>query len=248
MSYETDLSQSPHQSFRASVREARMAVSRVLLTCGLPSGFVHAVTETILLSQAAGLSGFKGLTEDCALLTMNGHDGIEVNDAGTGSFEFNGNGLHAWLLIPALMDLLVDQARKTGNARAEVRNVQRIAELDILQNMATRYGAVVAVSAVAGQEDVVMIHASNTSAPRTSVQWDPLLDAAVRGGFPIAESDWWAVYELSNRALAPDSVLSRRHAGPVIMLDDGSIQGRLPEDDDFDPAMLHSVPANPDTK
>jgi hypothetical protein len=248
MTYETELSPSTQRSFKASVREARMAVSRVLLTCELPSGFVHAVTETILLSQAAGLSGFKGLTADYALLDMSGHSGVELHDIEPGSFRFNANGLHAWLVAPTLMDLLVDEARKSGSAKAEVLNVQRISELNVLMSLAARYGAVAVVSAVPGQEDAVTIQLTNTSFPRTSEQWDPLLDAAIRGGFPMEASDWWEVYELSNRALAPDSVLSRRHAGPVIMLDDGSIQGRLPEDDDFDPAMLKSVSANPEAK
>jgi hypothetical protein len=40
-------------------------------------------------------------------------------------------------------------------------------------------------------------------------------------------------------------VVSRRHAGPVILQDDGTVLGRLPGDDDFDINMLRKVPAQP---
>ena len=66
-------------------------------------------------------------------------------------------------------------------------------------------------------------------------------DAIKKHGYEVAESTWRGMHALSNRALAPDSVVSRRHAGPVVLADDGRLLGRVPGDDDFDMNMLKKV-------
>ena len=212
-----------------SVREARMCVDRILLTCGIPSGYVHGVRECVLLSEAMGLGGFRHLLDDHGKLKMSAYESVRATDDAV-----DGGGIHAWLLLPSLVDLAVDGARKSGNAFFSVKNILQERELGVAAGLARRYGAEIRIS-----ENT--LEAKNTSRPRTAEQWDPLLWRAMLYGFPVEESLWRAVHRLSNTALAPDSVVSRRHAGPVVLSDEGKLLGRIPQDDDFDMNMLKKV-------
>ncbi len=225
----------PPRMLSISVRECRMFVERILLICGLPSGYVHGVRECVLLSEALGLGGLRHLLERHAALRMDRFGNLRVHERADGTLEFDGAGLHAWLLLPTLVDLAVDAARRAGRSKVQVENVEDIRELAVATALAVRHGAIVEVSGSA-------IETRNGSRPRTAAQWDPLLHAAMQHGFAVEEVRWREVHRLANTALAPDSVLSRRHAGPVVLKDDGSIQGRLPQDDDFDINMLKKVP------
>jgi hypothetical protein len=231
-----------------SVRESRMCVDRILLVGGLSSGYVAAVRECVLLSQALGLGGFAYLLAHHAELDMAALDHVAVVDEPGGSVHVNAARTHAWLLAPTLADLAVDVARKRGRAELRVDHVREPAELATVGALAPRYGAAADVRMSEGRRDAdcaVSIAMTNAPRPRTAEQWDPLLFAAMRDGFPVDEPLWRAVHALSNAALAPDSVVSRRHAGPVILQDDGTIYGRPPADDDFDFNMLRNVPAAP---
>jgi hypothetical protein len=217
------------RTLHVSVREARMSVERTLLTCGVPGGAVHGVRECVLLSEALGLGGFEYLLRHHVTLQWRLFRDVSFQDA-----TLDGGGIHAWLVLPTLVDLAVAEARRGGRAVVTAANVAEPGELKIAEAMARRYGAVAEVSG--GR---LCVH--NASRPVTMEQWDPLLLAAFRHGFDVEEDTWRALHSLSNRALAPDSVQSRRHAGPVVVNDDGSIQGRLPQDDDFDMSMLKKV-------
>lgn len=218
------------RAFRMTVREARMFVGRILLTCGLPSGAAHGVQECILLSQALGLGGFPMLLREhesldwgkFASLTMKGQDLLD------------GGGLHAWLALPTVMDLAVDRARRNGSCALRIEGLRAPQELAVAPALAKRYGAV-------GEVSGTLLTVRNTSRPATPEQWDPLLLEALRDGYDSDEATWKAMHALGNRALAPDSVVSRRHAGPVVLADDGSLVGRIPQDDDFDMNMLKKV-------
>ena len=222
------------RTLHVSVREARMSVDRILLTCGLPSGSVHASRECVLLSQSLGLGGFRALLEGHAAISMDGFESIRATDAEDGSLVFDGAGLHAWVILPTLVDLAVDAARRRGNADASVVSVSHAEELGVATGLAKRYGSEIEISQN-------RLKARNSSCPRSAAQWDPLLFDAMMNGYDVEEKLWRAVHALSNAALAGDSVVSRRHAGPVILQDDGSIRGRLPQDDDFDMNMLKKV-------
>lgn len=214
------------RTLHVSVREARMSVERTLLICGIPGGAVHAVRECVLLSEALGLAGFRYLLHEHARLQWSAFEQIEFDGA-----TLDGGGLHAWLLLPTLVDLAVEQARRDGTTSITVTNVAAPQELKVAEALARRYGAAAEVS---GNR----LSMRNASRPVTAEQWDPLLLAAFRHGFDVEEATWRALHSLSNGALAPDSIQSRRHAGPVVVRDDGSVQGRLPQDDDFDMSML----------
>lgn len=226
-----------------SVREGRMFVERILLTCGLPSGYVHGVRECVLLSQAIGLGGLQHLLEECDALDMDAFGRMQVRDS-EGALLIDAAGLHAWVVLPVLADLAVDEARKAGRANVKVTNIAAIAELEVIAALARRYGASAHVSISPDATEATIV-VTNASRPRSFEQWDPVMHAAMRDGFAVEETLWRAVHARSNKALAPDSVVSRRHAGPVIVTDDGTIVGRQPSDDDFDMNMLRKVAAQP---
>lgn len=217
------------RTLHVSVREARMSVERTLLTCGIPGGAVHGVRECVLLSEALGLGGFRHLLGGHGALRWDAFARVEFR-----GFMLDGGGIHAWLVLPTLVDLAVAQARREGETTIDVTNVAAGQELKVAEALARRYGA---VTAVAGGR----VSTRNAPRPVSMEQWDPLLLAAFRHGFDVEEDSWRALHSLSNGALAPDSVQSRRHAGPVVVNDDGSILGRLPQDDDFDMSMLKKV-------
>ena len=226
-----------------SVREARMYVGRILLTCGLPSGSVQAVTECILASQSVGYGGFAGLLRAHGDLSMDGFARVRVTDVDLCTIDVDGSEVHAWILAPTLLDLAVDVARRQGMATLHVRDVRAADELRILSNQARRHGA---LAKVTFDKATTTVTVTNDSPPRQAEQWDPLLLQALQHGYPVTESLWRDLHALSNSALARDSVMSRRHAGPVILLDDGTVVGRQPSDDDYDPAMLKSVASSAD--
>jgi hypothetical protein len=69
---------------------------------------------------------------------------------------------------------------------------------------------------------------------------DPLLRELQQDGVLIEAELWWRIYHLAQRALTPDSVVSRRHAGPLIVNDDGTVIGRKDNDDETDIGFLIS--------
>ena len=149
-------------------------------------------------------------------------------------------------LAPTVADVGVDIARRLGRAELRIRGVDEWRESATARALMARYGATATFrTEETGGVTRASIVVTNASRPRTAEQWDPLLHQAFRHGFAVDETLWRSVYALSNSALAPDSVVSRRHAGPVILKDDGTLFGRVPQDDDFDPNMLRNVARTP---
>lgn len=231
----------PERPVDLSVREARMLVDRILLTCGVSAGYLHGVRECILTSQSLRLGGFARLIDITGELRMDGFAALRVVEGRDGELDVDGGGIHAWLLAPTLADLAVEGARRGGAGRITVANVAAIDELQTIAALAHRYGARAQVTLHAAQSATIDTH--NAPRPTSHERWDPLLHAAIVNGYPIEPPLWRAMHTMSNRALAPDSVVSRRHAGPVILQDDGTIFGRPPSDDDFDINMLKKVAA-----
>jgi hypothetical protein len=228
------------RTIHVSVREARLVADRVLLTLNVPGGYIPAVREVILTSESLGLGGFAHLLKDHAGIAAPYLDAVTVREDAGGGMLVEGGGIHAWVLLPTVIDLLVEGAQRAGRAEMILGGVRQPGELAIMSALASRYGAVVDVQGDAGTGRT-RATARNGPMPRSLENWDPLLVRAMRHHFAVAEPMWRSLYDLSNRALAPDSVLSRRHAGPVVLLEDGTILGRQPADDDFDPKMLQFI-------
>lgn len=234
--------------YRVSVRESRLVAERLLLTLGIPSGYVGAVRECILHSQALGLGGFAHLNANLDALRAPGLEAIRIAETTTSTVSADCRGVHAWMALPTLFDLAVSFARRAGRSELEIRGAVSPSEFGVARALAHRYGAVATLDTAAN--DMVRIKVMNATSPNRLEQWDPFLVEALHQGYDVDATLWRKLYALSKEALAPDSALSRRHAGPVVLLDDGSILGRQPEDDDFDPEMLKNVgvTAKPNTQ
>jgi hypothetical protein len=163
----------------------------------------------------------------------------EGRDARGCALVVDAGGQHAWVAGATVLDLAVAEACEQGRCHLRVRNVAAGPELAVLAAMAVRHGMRCAVRVVGGDAEGgdVELEVEPLAAATSTVARDPLLRNVLQQGIPVDAALWWRLHALASRALAPDSVASRRHAGPVIVAADGRIIGR-PVDDDTDFTLL----------
>ncbi len=227
---------SPHP-MRVSVREARMTLERIFLAAGIHEGLVPTVREHALMSAALGLGGWAMVRERHATIGR-GLDAasrlvIEVNECG-----IDAAGAHAWLVGATILDLAIDRAhdRPRASAMALVASgVDCAGELAVLAALGRRQGVDARVTVL--DDRSARIEVEPQGKPATLAERDPVLYRALVDGIPVDEALWWELHHLSNKALSPDTVESRRHAGPIIVAADGRIIGR-PVDDETDVSLL----------
>lgn len=214
------------ETLRVMPREMRMMSERILSLTALPKGFALMVGDVVMYSQAMGLGGFALLLDriepllaaDPARITLSG----QALDSG---------GQHAWFVVPSLIDLL-GLAVATGTpAHLTLANVMDPDELRIAEGLGARAGLDITV-------DGTLVTA--TAAPKS----DLVLDRVMKDGCQMPAALWWQVYDRAQTALSPDSALSRRHAGPVIVTEDGQVIGRTDNDDDTDVSFIGSAGTN----
>lgn len=211
------------RTLRVMPREMRLMSERILSLTDLPKGYVLAVCDVVMVSEAMALGGFA--------LLLDRLDGLMSADPSRIVLEgdrLDGGGQHAWFVVPSLLDLLGLAVARGEAARIEVANVLDPSELRIAEGLAGRQGLKLHVT-----EEVVVAEAAPVA--------DPLLDRLMQEGCQIPAELWWQVYDRAQTALTPDSVVSRRHAGPVIVTDDGKVIGRKDNDDDTDVNFIASV-------
>src|SRR5262249_35996762 len=127
-------------------------------------------------------------------------------------------GQHAWIAADAALELATDNLRTGGTGRVEVRNATELCELKVAEGLAQRFGlkAQVTFNVTAGTARIAV-------SPATEVGDIGLLDHIRRDGLVVDAALWWTLFHQSAEALAPDSYLSRRHAGPIIVEADGKV-------------------------
>lgn len=213
-----------------SVRETRMIVERILLTTGLPDGFVPAAGNCVLYSQALGLGGLAAL--ETVLDDLKGADctALRLVEDRPETSALDGGGLHAWLIANDALELALARHRAGAVGQVEVRNVSSPDELLVMEGLAYRHDARADVVLVAGGAKVRIV-ADRTGEP------DVVMDAALRDGFAVSRRLWRSLFDRSGDALTPDSIESRRHAGPVMVDAEGRIHGRDDDDTDFELLM-----------
>jgi hypothetical protein len=216
------------ETLALSVRETRMIVERILLACGLPDGLVPAVRDCVLYSQALGQGGLALLQQDLAVLQEAKPHAMGLEDDGGTRLVLDGAGQHAWIAAPAALDLALDRYRSRGDGEVVVVNVAAGEELRVLAGLAGRYGARATVSDVSGRPG----HAVRVTADGLA-ETDAVFEAACQHGLRVPHRLWQDLYALSHQALTPDSIESRRHAGPVMVDAQGRIHGRDDDDTDF---------------
>ena len=211
-------------------REVRLVVERILLLTPLPAGMVPAVRDVLLYSAAAGLGGLPALRRDFAALRAARPDAVALSEAGHGEARLEAHGQHSWLVLPMVLDVLAELVAAHGSGRLAIQDALAPEELATACAMGGRLGLAITV-VDAGPAAVVL------SATPGGVE-DPVLARALRDGIPTEAALWWELHHLSNTSLSPDTPESRRHAGPVIVLEDGRVIGRSDHDDDTDMSLL----------
>ncbi len=210
-----------------SLRECRMVLERMILIERLDGGLVPALRDCALYSAMyhGGFDHIRGQIERlktglAAAPTLGETpDGLTV-DCG---------GRHAWTVADTLLDLAVDQYRQGLPSTVKFCNVAQADQLAVIPYLAERYRVAVTV-------DTDSLTVTGDLVPKA-------LDHIRRHGLPVERAAWWRLFHRANEALAPDSLESRRHAGPIMVDAEGRIIGRADEDETdlsllADPALV----------
>lgn len=200
---------------RIMPREMRLMSERILSLTAMPRGFSPVLCDIVMYSQGLGLGGFADL--EAGIEALKAADPSKLTLQGA---ILDAHGQHAWVVLPSALDLLGD-----GVTPLEIRNVAEPGELAV----AAAYGARLGLE--------VTVEGTTLSARRVPAS-DPLLDRLLTDGTPISEDLWWRIWALAQTALAPDTDVSRRHAGAVIVMPDGTVIGRKDNDDETDPGFM----------
>lgn len=208
-----------------SLREMRMVLERLMQVTRVEAGLVPALRDCALYSAALGLGGFGRLTENLEAVRNSNPRAIKLIED-TAGLVIDCGGQHAWIAADAALELATDNLRTGGSGRVEVRNASELSELKVAQALAQRFGlkAQVTFNVTDGTARIAV-------SPATEVGEIGLLDRIRRDGLVVDAALWWTLYHQSAEALAPDSYLSRRHAGPIIVEADGKVIGRQDEDE-----------------
>lgn len=215
---------------RVMPREMRLMSERILSLTELPKGFALMALDLVMYSEAMGLGGFALLeTRIDALKPADPRRLTLVSDTGP-RWRLDANGEHAWFVIPSAIDLLDEAIGDGETAEIEIVGAADPEELAVATAFACRSGLTVTCAGTV------------LTARRAESLADPVMDKVLQDGCRIAADQWWRIYELAQTALAPDTVVSRRHAGPVIVTEDGTVIGRSDNDDDTDVSFIGSSP------
>lgn len=210
---------------RLMPREMRLMSERIFSLSTMPRGFALTLTDIPMLSQHLGFGGFALLHTEMALLLAADPRAIAVTAEDGPALTLDFAGQPAWVGLNAVLDLAAELVADHGRAEISVANAAHPAELAVAVALAPRTGLVLALDGT-----------RLTAAPGPS--GDPALEVLNREGTLLDPDLWWQIYETARSALAPDTAVSRRHAGVQIVNEDGTITGRDDSDDDADMAFL----------
>ncbi|MBB6468861.1 hypothetical protein HNQ96_004748 [Aminobacter lissarensis] len=223
-----------HQILRVMPREMRMMSERILSMTGQPKGFFLSVQDVPMYSQKLGLGGFALLESRFDALCNACVGEIAIASEDKAKLWLDGRGQHAWFVLPAAIDLLGELVARFGKAELVVADAIDPEELKIAEAFAQRNGLSVDVT-IASEVTLKACGRVLTGDVRYD---DPLLWSVLESGLPVQAELWWRIYALAKKALAADSVVSRRHAGPMIVNQDGTVIGRKDNDDETDVSFL----------
>lgn len=228
------MSAAMEKTLRIMPREMRMMTERILSLTNLPNGFVLMASDLVMFSQALGLGGFALLERRFEALQGADPARLSVASEDGNALTLDASGEHAWVVVPTLVDLLGELAAHHETARITICGAMDPEELLVAQAVAARHALCVRIEG-AGEPVAVASPAVVSGDLRLD---EPVLWTLMLQGVAIDEALWWRVYHLAQKALTPDSPVSRRHAGPLIVNEDGSVTGRKDNDDETDFAFL----------
>jgi hypothetical protein len=235
-----------------SVREARIVVERFLTVAGLPMGAVAPIRDVVVDAEILGLRALEHLDREFGELAA--FHPVRWTDEGAGHVCIDGGDMPALVVAPDVLDLVVAAARRTGAAVADVRDVVEPRFLAALTASAYLYGIQLGVHLPSGEswiargrtQEPLRALATPGQAPPAGGATRLVCTAlsggagervesattlrALRDGFMVDAELWWSLWDRANRALAPDSLVSRTHAGASVYDDSGQVLGELGEE------------------
>lgn len=220
-------------SMRVMPREMRLMSERIFSLSSLPKGFFLAVGDIPMYSQKLGLGGFKLFEQRFESFKSAAPGRITIASEDGNRMTLDACGEHAWFVLPTAIDLLGELTARFGSAELTVTGATDAEELAL----ATRFGGRSGLSISVFGDVLKAVPAAVTGDVRKD---DPLLWSLLDNGAEIESDLWWRIYHLAKQALATDSVVSRRHAGPMIVNEDGTVIGRKDNDDETDVSFLSS--------
>jgi hypothetical protein len=222
-------------SLTLSLREMRMVFERLVQVTRVDTGLVPALRDCALYSAALGLGGFARLAANLEVVKVAKPHAVSL--AEDNGLTVDCGGQHAWITANTALDLAIEDLRTGGKGIVNVRNASEIGEFKVAEALAQCFGL---------KAKVTIDAATATATIIVSVATDPseiaLLDTIRRNGLLVDAALWWELYHRSADALAPDSYLSRRHAGPIIVEADGKVIGRQDEDETDFSLLLADAP------
>lgn len=215
---------------RVMPREMRLMSERIFSLSSLPKGFFLTVVDFPMYSQKLSLGGFQ-LLEECgeSFKTANPSRLHIVAEETDRKIILDAAGEHAWFVLPSALDLLGEITTSFDEGQVTITNVRDLQEMAIAAAYGPRVGLVVTVDG-----NVLSARKAETAVV------DETLQALLEEGAEIDAGLWWGVYHHAKQALATDSLVSRRHAGAVIVNEDGTVIGRKDNDDETDVSFLSS--------
>ncbi|CAN7722165.1 hypothetical protein [Neorhizobium sp. LjRoot104] len=220
-------------SMRVMPREMRLMSERIFSLSSLPKGFFLTVGDFPMYSQKLGLGGFKLFEKRFESFRSAAVARIAIASEDGNRITLDAAGEHAWFVLPTAIDLLGELTARFGSAELTIMGATDADELAI----AAHFGGRSALSTSASGNVLKALPAAVTGDVRKD---DPLLWSLLENGAEIESDLWWRVYHLAKQALATDSIVSRRHAGPMIVNEDGTVIGRKDNDDETDVSFLSS--------
>lgn len=214
---------------RLMPREMRMMSERIFSLSAMPRGFALTLTDVPMLSEFLGLGGFVLLRDQMAVLLAAEPTAVQVVAESGAELTLDLAGQPAWVALHAICDLAAELVADHGQAQLTIRNAAHPAELAVAVLLAGRVGLGLTLTATPDG-------ASITATPAPVA--DPAVEALNQTGQMLDPALWWQIYETARSALAPDTALSRRHAGVQIVNEDGTVIGRTDNDDDADVSFL----------
>lgn len=222
------------KTLRIMPREMRMMAERILSLTNLPKGIFLTMPDHVMFSQGLGLGGFAMLEEAFDELRTADPRALAIESEEGAGLVLDCDSQHGWIAAAPVVDLMGELVAAHGSAIVTCVEANHPEELAIVVPLARRAGLDVALNGPATF--------SATRLDRTGriADDEPLLWSLLNDGTPIPAELWWRIYEMAKKALAPDTVVSRRHAGPMIVNDDGTVIGRKDNDDETDISFLAS--------
>jgi hypothetical protein len=225
------------ETIHLSLRESRMLLERIFQHIGVADCLLHSVKDAALYSAALNITPlgrvFDHLEQvaDFAPQRMRLLEGARDGD-GDPIDVLDAGGQHAWIAAEPALALLVSAHRQGEKPVVIVRNATAPEEFGVVSGLVEIYDIAADVRPLS--DGAIEIRARK---PDLGVR--KILTRIQHDGLPTTHQVWEKLLELSKKALAPDSVLSRTHNGDIIVRPDGTVIGRRDEEfSEFDPTLL----------